>query len=270
VIEYYCPRWGSEHLGWDSFCNKVKDAGYDGIEYAIARTVTGKELDEVWNLIAKHGLKIIAQHYDTYEADFGNHLAAYRAWLNKINPYLVEKINSQTGKDFFNYILNEEIISEATKTRKNKIKVVHETHRNKFSFAAHVTRQYLVRNPGLRITLDASHWVCVAESLLEDQQEAMALAIDRTDHIHARVGYPEGPQVSDPRMKEHELVLEKHLGWWDRVVEKKKKQNEILTITPEFGPHPYMVNTPTTGTPISDQWEINVWMMDMLKEIYKS
>jgi sugar phosphate isomerase/epimerase len=269
-IQFYCPRWGSEHLDWDSFCRKVKDAGYDGIEYAIARTVGEKELDEVWNSIAKHGLKIIAQHYDTYEADFGEHLRLFDAWLNKISPYPVEKINSQTGKDHFDFVLNSEIIKAASRYTGNHQKIVHETHRGKFSFAAHVTKQYLVRNSELRITLDASHWVCVAESFLDDQQEVMELAIERTDHIHARVGYPDGPQVSDPRIKEHQAALEKHLGWWDKIVERKKKQNEMLTISPEFGPHPYMVNVPGTGRPVSDQWEINVWMMDLLKERYRA
>jgi sugar phosphate isomerase/epimerase len=268
-IQFYCPRWGSEHLDWDTFCNKVKDVGYDGIEYAIARTVTEKELDTVWDLLTKHDLKIIAQHYDTYEADFGAHLKYYTQWLDKINPYPVEKINSQTGKDFYGFVLNEKIISAATRTRKSKQKVVHETHRNKFSFAAHVTKEYLTRNPGLRITLDVSHWVCVAESFLDDQQEAMELAIERTDHIHARVGYPESPQVSDPRIEEHQVALEKHLSWWDKVVERKKRQNEVLTISPEFGPHPYMVNVPGTGYPIADQWEINVWMMELLRERYR-
>ena len=75
--------------------------------------------------------------------------------------------------------------------------------------------------PDLRITLDASHWVCVAESFLEDQEDNMQLAIDRTDHIHARVGFPEGPQAPDPRKKEWREALEKHLVWWDRVAELK-------------------------------------------------
>lgn len=35
-----------------------------------------------------------------------------------------------------------------------------------------------------------AHWVAVAESFLEDQSEAVKLAIERADHIHARVGYP--------------------------------------------------------------------------------
>jgi hypothetical protein len=66
----------------------------------------------------------------------------------------------------------------------------------------------------MKITFDASHWVCVAESYLDDQAAAMELAIERADHVHARVGYPEGPQVPNPRVAEWEQALQKHLYWW--------------------------------------------------------
>lgn len=268
-IEFYCPRWGSDNVPWSLFCEKVKAAGYDGIEYAIASNTTTAEIDHVWETAGKNNLKIIAQHYDTYKSDFSKHLDLYCKWLERIRSYPCVKINSQTGKDFFCFEQNRTLIYEAIRfTLDTKIKVVHETHRNKFLFAAHITKDYLEKLPDLRITLDASHWVCVAESFLDDQQTAMRLAIERTEHIHARVGYPEGPQVPDPRIPKWQEALEKHLNWWERVVERKKNENSDLTITTEFGPHPYMVNDPRTGKPISDQWEINVWMMNLLKERY--
>lgn len=40
-----------------------------------------------------------------------------------------------------------------------------------------------------QLSLDASPWVCIAESFLVDQQDVMRLAIERTEHIRARVGY---------------------------------------------------------------------------------
>jgi hypothetical protein len=150
------------------------------------------------------------------------------------------------------------------------VKVYHETHRNKFSFAAHITKEYLQEIPGLQITLDASHWVCVAESFLKNQQEAMHLAIERTEHIHARVGYEEGPQVPDPRAPEWQPALNMHLNWWDKVVDRKRLEgaDAILTITPEFGPFPYMVSMPFTQQPITNQWEVNAYMMQLLRERY--
>jgi sugar phosphate isomerase/epimerase len=268
-IQFYCPRWGSERLSWNAFFENVVAAGYDGVEYGIARDTSEKELDEIWNLAAKHKRKIIIQHYDTYEAEFSKHFDLYCGWLVKAEPYPCEKINSQTGKDFFSFEENKALINEAIHfTERTGTQVVHETHRNKFSFAAHVTKEFLENMPSLKITLDASHWVCVAESFLEDQAQAMQLAIEKTEHVHARVGYTEGPQVPDPRIDQWQHALNMHLSWWDKVVERKKIENNLLTIAPEFGPFPYMVPLPLTGEPITNQWDVNVYMMNLLKKRY--
>ncbi|MBV4358226.1 sugar phosphate isomerase/epimerase family protein [Pinibacter aurantiacus] len=269
-VQFFCPRWGSENIQWDVFCKKVKEAGYDGIEYGIGNTASAKELDEVWNVAEKYKLKIIAQSWENTEADFSKHLECYHGWLEMIKPYPIVKIDSQTGRDFFSFEHNSALIAEATRfTNDTGIQVAHETHRNKLMFAAHISKDYLERIPEMRITLDASHWVCVAESFLEDQPAAIQLAIEKTIHLHARVGYPEGPQIPDPRVKEWEPALEKHLEWWDKVAALKTQQNEVLTITPEFGPYPYMVHDPASGQPIADQWSVNVFMMNLLKQRYQ-
>lgn len=105
---------------------------------------------------------------------------------------------------------------------------------------------------------------------MEDQQEAVDLAILRTEHIHARVGYPEGPQVPDPRAPEWHEALGHHLAWWDKIVMKKLSEsaNQVITITPEFGPYPYMVHLPYSLEPITNQWDVNVYMMQLLKKRY--
>ena len=107
------------------------------------------------------------------------------------------------------------------------------------------------------------------ESLLEDQQEAVDLAIAHTDHIHSRIGHQEGPQVNDPRANEWKEVLEKYLAWWDKVVEIHQKNDTNLTITTEFGLIPYMPAMPFTQMALANKWEINVYMMNLLKERYK-
>src|SRR5688572_26114354 len=189
-IEFYCPRWGSEQLDWDLFFEKVKNAEYDGVECGVAAAATEKELNEIWNLAAKHSTKLIIQHYDTYEADFSKHFDLYCSWLEKVKSYPCEKINSQTGKDFFSLEQNKTLIGAAASfSEKTGIAVLHETHRNKFLFAAHVSKASMEQLPAMKITLDASHWVCVAESYLDDQVAAMELAIKRAEHVHARVGY---------------------------------------------------------------------------------
>lgn len=268
-LQFYCPRWGSETIPWDPFLQKVADAGYDGIEYGIGYGVSEKELDEVWSLAAKRKVRLIAQCYDTGQADHSIHVDGYCAWLARMKPYRCEKIDSQTGRDIFSFEQNKVLIDEAARfTRDTGVPIVHETHRNKALFAAHVSREILSKMPDMVITFDVSHWVNVAESYLEDQPQALQLAIERAEHIHARVGYPEGPQVPDPRIPGWQEALTRHIDWWDRIARRKRKEDAVLTITPEFGPYPYMVPVPATGKPISDQWEVNVFMMDLLKNRY--
>jgi len=88
--------------------------------------------------------------------------------------------------------------------------------------------------------------------------------------LHARVGYAEGPQVADPRAPEWQEALNNHLQWWDKVVYRISNQtgDNLVTISPEFGPHPYMVHLPGTSTPIANQWDVNLFMMELLKERY--
>jgi len=267
--QFFCPRWGSEDLSWDDFLLKAKQSGYDGVEYGIANETTPAELDAIWEKLNKHQLSIIPQHYGTYDADFNQHFDRYSAWLQLVKPYPGVKIDSQTGKDFFTFEQNKQLVDVAAKhSQESGVAIYHETHRNKFLFAAHISKDYLQRIPELKITLDASHWVNVAESYLEDQQDAINIAIQRTEHIHARVGYPEGPQVPDPRVPEWKAALDHHLKWWDKIAELKRQEDKILTITPEFGPYPYMVHLPDTNKPIANQWDINVYMMELLRERY--
>jgi sugar phosphate isomerase/epimerase len=270
-IKFFCPRWGSTGLSWDDFLSNVKDAGYDGVEYGIANSTPASELEMVCRNAEQVGLLLIAQHYETSDLDINIHADNFAAWYRKIEPFNWLKVDSQTGKDFFTFQENIKMIDVASAfSDRTGIPVYHETHRGKFPFAAHITKEYLQRLPDLKLTLDISHWVNVAESFLENQPEAVELALQRAGHLHARVGYPEGPQIPDPRSPEWQEALNIHLQWWDKVVHRINSQSDdnVVTITPEFGPHPYMVHLPGTGLPIADQWDVNVFMMQLLKERY--
>jgi len=131
-----------------------------------------------------------------------------------------------------------------------------------------VAKNFIDTIPDLRLTLDISHWCNVHESYLADQSETVQLALSRTDHIHARVGHPEGPQVNDPRAPEWKDAFQAHLNWWDHIVAQKKKDGKRLTILTEFGPADYMPTLPYTRQPLADQWEINAYMKDFLRKRY--
>ena len=267
-LDFYCPLWGSENLPFDTLCAQAVDAGYDGLELYYPLGDEARR-DHYLQALEKHRLKCIAQHWETIDSDVEKHIDEYRRrleWTAEANPLF---INSQTGRDWFSMEENQRIIAVAKQVAaESGVKIIHETHRGKFSFCAATTRRFLEADPDLRITADFSHWCNVSESLLEDQGEAIAMAIERTDHIHARVGHPQGPQVSDPRAPEWGEALGVHLAWWDAIVDRCVGQDAPLTITPEFGPAPYMPLLAYTQQPVADQWEINVFMMNLLKERY--
>lgn len=179
-------------------------------------------------------------------------------------------ISAQTGREYYT---DQQIDACVTCCREvsaaSGIPIYQETHRNKWSFAAHVVKPVLERHPELLLTFDVSHWICVSESYLEDQQEAVSLAIQRARHIHARVGHTEGPQVWDPAAPEYAHALQAHLGIWDRWIEQRKAAGDpYCTITTEFGPPPYMVFANRPGTPQEEQWRVNVWMKKFLEKRY--
>lgn len=266
-IKFFCPMWGSENLDFNSFLTKVKNAGYDGIEMGMPMEAERKE--EILELINQFELQFIAQHWETQTADYEAHKKEYRQRLENLATSKPLFINSQTGKDFFTFEQNAGLIHIADEVSRNSgVKIIHETHRGKFSFAAHITFQFLQNIPELRLGLDISHWCNVAETYLDDQPKALNLALSRTDHIHARVGFPEGPQIPDPRVPEWKEALDKHVDWWKRVIEQRQKDGWTeFTVSPEFGPYPYMTILPSSKKPIADQWEMNLFMMKHLKSV---
>ena len=265
---FFCPRWGQETTTWDNFLTRAKLSGYDGVEVSLP--FDEKEKVEMLEGLAKHELTFIGQHWETVATDFEKHYKEFEICLRNLADTKPVFINSQTGKDYYSFEKNKKLISLAKDIAKETgVEIIHETHRGKFSFAAHITNQYLEDIPDLRITLDISHWCNTAETLLHDQKEAVDLAISRTDHIHSRIGFAEGPQITDPRDPTWNEAMQFHLSCWDKVVELKKDTSSVLTITPEFGPHPYMINLPFTKQPVTDQWEVNEYMMNLLKERYR-
>ena len=272
TILFFCPRWGSEHLPWETFFQKVKAAGYDGVEMGFPPELPGEEKKEILRGLKTHELLFIGQHWQTVEEDFEEHRSVFKRNLYSLAEGRPLFINSQTGKDYYSMEQNLALLSIADAiAEETGVPIIHETHRGKWSYAAHVTKQYLKEKPTIQLTLDASHWCNVAETFLHDQVAAMEKAIAHTVHIHARIGHTEGPQVPDPRDALWAEALKHHLGWWDQVVAlSAKKGRESLTITPEFGAPPYTTLLPYSHLPIADQWEINVYMMELLRKRYRS
>jgi sugar phosphate isomerase/epimerase len=273
-INFYCPRWGAEDIPWNRFCEQVKVAGFDGVEVYPLQTPNEKE--EMLCQLAIHNLEFSLLHAEMKEGkDFEKYKLALERNLYELVGYQNDQIKpqfitTQTGREY--YTQDQMAVCFAICDRISKesgIKIIQETHRNKWSYAAHVVKDYLGKFPSLELALDISHWVCVSESYLEDQEDAIDLAIEHTTHLHARVGHTEGPQVTDPRADENKEALVQHLKIWDKwIAHLRKNKISKCTITPEFGPYPYMPYKNNTTKPIASQWGINCFMKNLLKSRY--
>lgn len=267
-LKFFSPHWGYEDLDFSAYCRKVADAGYDGIEMNLPEEANAVE--HVLDVLENNGLELLAQHSGTQSTDFEEHLAHYRKSLERITAYKPQLLNSHTGRDFFTPEQNLQIIDAAAEiSAASHVPIVHETHRGRFCYSAALTQTFLEARPGLRLTADFSHWCCVSESFLQGQEQFVETAIQHADHIHSRIGHDQGPQVNDPRAPEWQDAVNVFLGWWDRIVEThQSKGSSQLTITTEFGPWPYLPELPYTRQPISSQWNINLHMMELLRNRY--
>lgn len=261
----FATNWGFGGT-WREFCSKVKAAGYDGVE--VWYPSDAKDREEFQTAVGEHGLQF-GFLVGGSDKNPEKHLAQFRGSLEGAAALKPTYINCHSGRDHFTFEENRKFIELTSGiSRQSGVSVYHETHRSRILYTAPVARQFMEKLPDLRLTFDVSHWCNVHESLLEDQAETLSLAISRTDHVHARIGHPEGPQVNDPRAPEWKKALDAHLSWWDRIVENKKKAGARMTILTEFGPADYMPTVPYTRQPLGNQWEINTFMLDMLRKRY--
>lgn len=268
-ILLFAPHWGSNALAPGLFIERVLEAGFDGIEMSLP--LPAAEREEWTARIAAAGLQLIAQQWETvFHPQYEEHHAALARYLNNACAARPLFVNSHTGKDWYTREQNLSLIALADDiAARHGVPVLHEIHRSRFSGHPALLLPYLHELPQLALTADLSHWCCACESLLEDQPAALSATIARVRHIHARVGHAQGPQVSDFRAPEWAAALEAHLGWWDRIVEARKAAGaEVMTITPEFGPAPYTQALPFSQELVSDPWELNVAMMELLRERY--
>lgn len=269
-LKIMATNWGFPGTT-DSFCAKAKKEGYDGIE--IWWPMEAKSQDELFAALKKHNLEV-GFLVGAYQTEYAAHLDHFKKMIDAAASNKVQRplyINCHSGKDFFAPDDNQAFIQHTTALAKQTgILICHETHRSRLLFAAPMAKQYIQKNPELKITFDVSHWCNVSESLLQDQPETLAMTLERVEHIHARIGHPEGPQVNDPRAPEWEAAVKAHFAWWDQVVARKKREGGRLTFLTEFGPPDYMPTTPYTRQPLADQWGINAYMMNTLRKRYLS
>jgi hypothetical protein len=274
-LSFFCPRWGFERIPWETFLTNVKEAGYAGIEWFpysekidYQKVIRGLQQQQLEFCI----VMTVVQYYERFD----DYISALKKQLLDLcnvrnGDYAPLHITAQTGREYFTADQIEKCLACCAEvSRQTGIPIYQETHRNKWAYAAHAVLPVLEKHPDLLLTLDVSHWFCVSESYLQDQQVVVQKAIRQAHHIHARVGHTQGPQVYEPSAPEYAEALEAHLKIWDQWIQLRREDGAArCTITPEFGPPPYMVFANRKGSPEEEQWRLNIWMKSFLEKRYQ-
>ncbi|UJH68898.1 sugar phosphate isomerase/epimerase family protein [Allomuricauda sp. SCSIO 65647] len=273
TIKYLYSYWGSEHMRPKEFLALVISNGFDGIEINLPKDIEfERNFHEALNAVRQVnpsfscGLQqVLGVKKETPE----EYLDIVLKRLDRLVPYNPTFINSHTGKDHYSFSQNCKIIEAIEEfSIQHNIRVYHEIHRGRFTFHSLSTLKYLDVFPNLKFVGDLSHWCVVSESMLQDQADIIDKIIPRIRHIHARVGFEQSPQVNDPFVPEWKAHLDQFVKWWQSIVDHHLPYRD-MTITPEFGPFPYMPTMPYTKEPLAKQSRLNMKLKEYLKTSLK-
>ncbi|QHW34616.1 sugar phosphate isomerase/epimerase [Paenibacillus rhizovicinus] len=258
-LNIYNALWGMPGTYADQLA-RAAEAGYAGVE---APAPSKEQANEFKELLDKHSLSYIAQIFTS--CDHAATFASQAEYAASFNPQLIV---SHSAKDSMPFAEQVDFFRGALDVERTiGIPVAHETHRSRAMFTPWGTTALLKELPDLRIAADFSHWCCVTESMLDDREEDLKLAFERAIHIHARVGFAEGPQVPHPAAPEFAYELLQFEGWWGQMLQAREQEGHAFaTITPEFGPPGYMPTLPFTGQAVADLWQVNAWMATRIRE----
>lgn len=264
-IKLFKTLWGFDG-SVDDAIGEALDDGYDGIE---GQPPLDPAVAEQWaEKLARANLMFQAEICTTgsYVADrrapFEQHVEEFRASAAAARRAGARAITCLGGCDAWPVASSERFYAMAMEMAADQgLPVTFETHRGRPMFNPWTTVDLLARLSDLRLTADFSHWCVVTERLLTTEDEELAQVIPRVDHIHARVGYDQGPQVPHPGAPEYHAALEAHSGWWAAIWREQVRRGVALsTMTPEFGPDGYLQARPFSGEPVGDLRELNQWI----------
>lgn len=220
------------------------------------------------SLLKDAGLSYIAEistagdYVPDRRASLSEHIESFKAGLEhslRLDPLFITCLGGcdawpeQQNIDFFGVTMD---LAESA-----GIIVSYETHRGRAFFNPWITDRIVGQLPDIRLTCDFSHWCVVCERLLDTEFDVLDRLSMHAHHIHARVGYDQGPQVPHPAAPEYEPALRSHQSWWELIWRRQIDRGVLITtMTPEFGPDGYLHETPFTREPVAELREINRWM----------
>ena len=258
-------RWGAEG-NLSEFAAEAESAGFDGIECPVP--VVSGERHALEKALQRSKLAWIAEittgggYVPRRELGLEDHVADLSAKLDACAALGPVRVNCIGGLDAWS---DAEMLRffEAGMERAEKLglDLCFETHRSRCLFNPWRCEQVVRALPEIGLTADLSHWCVVAERLMDTEMPTLRAIAGNVRHIHARIGYDQGPQVPHPAAPEYAEALASHQRCWEVFWEAQRAAGaERTTMTPEFGPDGYLHELPFTREPVADLWEINRWI----------
>jgi len=264
-LQLYKTMWGTNGTLVKSI-NQLLAAGMHGLEGPAPKLEIDQE--EMRKLLLNNNLSYIAEittagtYVPDRKATVQDHLDSLKTKLihsSTIKPLFVTCL---AGCDAWAEKDSIEFFQRAMELANHYgLEISFETHRSRSLFNPWVTQRIVEQLPDISLTVDFSHWCVVCERLMDTELDVIYSIADNVRHIHARVGYEQGPQVPDPRAPEYKYAVHAHQRWWEIIWQSQLERHfKITTMTPEFGPDGYLHEFPFSKQPVADLWELNHWM----------
>jgi len=272
-LQIFKTLWG--HTGsLNEAAEQALSAGFNGLEGAAP--TDAKQARQFKALLADTALDYIAEittagtYVPERRASLQQHIDSFAEKLERslhLEPLFITCLG---GCDAWEEAKNMEFFSAAMQMADAAgITVSFETHRSRAFFNPWVTERIVRQLPGIKLTCDFSHWCVVCERLMNTELDVLETLAPHAHHIHARVGYDQGPQVPHPGAPEYEYALRAHQSWWQMIWQQQLAAGKkVTTMTPEFGPDGYLHEQPFSREPVADLWELNNWMGDEERRHY--
>lgn len=256
-------------------CREARAQNFDGVEGQIPADDSLRH--DFAEYLGEFDLRYIAEittagsYVPDRTATLENHLKDLELQLSRLYPLRPEKVTCLGGCDRWDIETSIAFFTEGLAlAEKYNQKICFETHRGRSLYSPWVTEKIL-QKIALPLTCDFSHWCVVCEGLGDSEQDLMGEVAAHAQHIHGRIGFDQGPQVSDPRSFLYRADLDKHLLWWSWIWQAQSAGGlAITTLTPEFGPDGYQAVDPDSGEPLGDLDDINLWMANTVRAEFNS
>lgn len=264
-LNMFKTLWGYEG-SLASAVDQARAAGFDGLEGQTPQTPA--QLAELSAALNDGGLRFIAEittggsYVPERHASVEQHLCDLDAGLARARRLDPLQVNCIGGCDAWPLTETLRFFEGGMAlAQRHGVSLSFETHRARSLFNPWITRDVVATLPQIALTADFSHWCVVCERLIDSELDILRAIAPNVRHIHARIGYDQGPQVPHPAAPEYAAALAAHQRWWALIWTAQRAAGQTLTtMTPEFGPDGYLHCLPFTQAPVADLWTLNRWI----------